>query len=164
MPADESIGRKNIMSSSITPQEHRKFAVSCFNKAWDLLEKNDRTPEEDMEMVHLTHASRYHWGQIGEPIYFARGDWQISRVYAELGFGVMAFKYAKSCLDLCEANDIDDIDLAFAYEALARASAVSGDRANARGYIELAEIYGQSIAQEADRQVFFEEIRSIPGY
>ncbi len=145
-----------------TPEEHRKFAVSCFNSAWDLIDKTDRTPAEDIEMIHLAHASRYHWGQVGTPLNFARGDWQISRVYAILGFGVMAFKYAKSCLILCEEYKFGDFDLAFAYEALARASSVSGDIANTRGYLEMAELSGHSIAEENDRNYFFNELKSIP--
>ncbi len=41
---------------------HEKFAKASFNKTWDLLEKKDRSPEEDNEMVHTAHSSRYHWG------------------------------------------------------------------------------------------------------
>jgi len=26
---------------------HRTFAVDCFNRTWDLIEKGERTPEED---------------------------------------------------------------------------------------------------------------------
>ena len=36
-------------------------------------------------MLHAAHASRFHWGEVGEPVNFARGEWQISRVYAVLG-------------------------------------------------------------------------------
>ncbi|MBC8332508.1 MAG: hypothetical protein H8E28_11050 [Anaerolineae bacterium] len=144
-----------------TPEEHRKFAKSCFNQTWELLDRPERTPAEDIEMIHLAHASRYHWGQVGTPLNLARGDWQISRVYAVLGFGVMGFKYAKLCLNLCEKHDLGDFDLAFAYEALARSSAVSGDIANARGYLEMAEMTGQSIAKEDDRQYLLNELQSI---
>jgi hypothetical protein len=142
---------------------HRKFAISCFNSTWTLLDKTERTKAEDFEMIHMAHASRYHWGQIGTPLNFARGDWQISRVYAVLGFGVMAFKYAKSCLDLCEKNDIGDFDLAFAYEALARACAVSGDIAKTESYIRFAEVAGDAIEKKEDKDYFFGELRDIPG-
>ena len=81
---------------------HRKFAVNCFNGTWDLIEKKDRTPEDDTDMIHMAHASRYHWGQIGTPLNFARGDWQISRVYAILGQGENALTYAKSSLHHCK--------------------------------------------------------------
>ncbi len=140
---------------------HREFAIQCFNGVWDLLDKSDRTQGEDSQMIHMAHASRYHWGQIGTPLEFARGDWQISRVYATLGFGVMAFKYAKYCLDLCEKHNLGDFDLAFAYEALARASAVSGGIAKAKGYLSLAESAGSEIKKEDDQKYFLSELKSV---
>jgi hypothetical protein len=53
---------------------HKKFAVDCFNGTWDLLDNKDRSREEDFNMIHMAHASRYHWGEIGTPLEFARGD------------------------------------------------------------------------------------------
>lgn len=152
--------KKNLSEKEM----HRKFAVEAFNSTWTLLDKAERTRDEDAEMIHMAHASRYHWGQIGSPLHFARGDWQISRVYAVLGFGVMAFKYAKRCLELCEKNDIGDFDLAFAYEALARAAQVSGDVSNASGYMRFAKETGEYIEKEEDKEYFFRELSSIPGY
>ena len=143
---------------------HRKFAVACFNSVWSLLDKPDRTKAEDFEMIHAAHASRYHWGQIGKPLNFARGDWQISRVYAVLGFGVMAFRYGKSCLNLCEQHNFGDFDLAFAYEALARACSVSGDIAKVPGYIRLAQDAGDGIEKQEDKDYFLSELSTIPGY
>ncbi len=140
---------------------HREFAKQCFNGVWDLLDKKERTKDEDAQMIRMAHASRYHWGVIGTPLEFARGDWQISRVYAVLGFGVMAYKYAQSCLDLCEKNDLGGFDLAFAYEALARASAVSGDVDKGQGYIYLAKSAGEEIAKKEDRDYFFSELESV---
>ena len=145
-------------------ETHRKFAVSCFNGTWSLLDMANRTKAEDFEMIHMAHASRYHWGQIGTPLNFARGDWQIARVYAVLGFGVMSFKYAQSCLDLCEQHDFGDFDLAFAYEALARACWVSGDVVKASGYIRLAQEAGEVIEKKEDKDYFFSELSNIPGY
>ncbi len=140
---------------------HRKFAVDCFNGTWGLLDKPDRSPEDDASMIHMAHASRYHWGQIGTPLEFARGDWQISRVYATLGLGEMALRYAKSSLDLCHAHGYDDFDLAFAYEALARACAVMGDLSRRDEYLLLANEAGHAIAEEEDRTYFFKELKTI---
>jgi len=78
-------------------------------------------------MIHMAHASRYHWGVTGTALNFVRGDWQISRVYSELGIGEAALKYAESCLEICIHNEIKDFDLAFAYEALSIAWSVLGD-------------------------------------
>jgi len=36
---------------------HEYFAADCFNKAWDLLEKPTRTPEDERLLVALNQAS-----------------------------------------------------------------------------------------------------------
>ena len=74
------------MNREMTDDEklHKQFAVDLFNATWDLLEKPARTKEEDDEMIHSAHASRYHWGKVGEPVNLARGEWQVARVYTLL--------------------------------------------------------------------------------
>ena len=69
----------------ITDDIHKKLAIDAFNKTWSLIDKKDKTQEEIDEMIHMAHASRYHWGKIGQPIHFERGEWQISRVYSLIG-------------------------------------------------------------------------------
>ena len=140
---------------------HRKFAVDCFNGAWDLIEKNDRTPEDDARMIHMAHASRFHWGEIGVPLHFARGDWQISRVYAILGQGKNALAYAKSSLHLCIEHDFRDFDLAFAYEAAARAFKALGDKEMVKKHLTLAKEAGEAIIKDDDKKYFFSELKTI---
>ncbi len=146
----------------VAKEIHRQLAVDCFNGTWELLDKPDRNPQETRRMIHMAHASRFHWGEIGTPLEFARGDWQIARVYAVLGEGANAQKYAQSCLDICLENGFGDFDLAFAYEALARAAQVCGDTAGLREYRQRAEAAGNVIAEQEDRQYFFSELNSIP--
>ncbi|URM33597.1 hypothetical protein LLY41_03775 [Cytobacillus firmus] len=55
--------------------EHKKLAISLFNKVWDLMENPDRTEEENLEMIHMVHTSRYHWGIVGQPVNLSRGEW-----------------------------------------------------------------------------------------
>ena len=55
----------------ITDVTHRSLASSLFNHTWTLLDKKNRTPEDDIEMMHCAHASRYHWSIVGTPLNFA---------------------------------------------------------------------------------------------
>lgn len=141
---------------------HRQFAVDAFNGVWKLLEKEDRTVEEQDEMVHAAHASRYHWGKVGTPVNLARGEWQISRVYAVLDRPGPALYHAQRCLDICLQNGISDFDLAYAYEALARAYASEGDAAGRKRYLELAKNAAANIEEEDDRELFWKDIATIP--
>jgi len=142
---------------------HKKFAIDCFNCTWDLLDNTNRTDEENFRMIRMAHASRYHWGEIGTPLQFARGDWQISRVYAVLGMGEMALDYAKTSLEHCLDNAIGDFDLAFAYEALLRASAILENETEFAKYKQLAQDCGHAIKDDGNRNYFFSELKTIPG-
>jgi len=99
---------------------NRQIAVYCFNETWTLMDKKNRSIEDNFTMLHLAHSSCYHWSLCGTALEISRGEWQISRVNAVLGYGEAALRHAQRCLDLCLENHIGDWDLAFAYEALAR--------------------------------------------
>lgn len=100
---------------------HESEAKKCFNQTWDYLEKEDRSLEDDLNMIHLAHASRYHWGIVGEPVHHERGEWLISKVYYTLNKGEQALYHAEACYRICDLYKIMDFDIAFAYEALANA-------------------------------------------
>lgn len=141
---------------------HRTLAVDLFNYVWTLLDKGQRSIEEDDEMIHAAHASRFHWGRAGTAVNLARGEWQISRVYAMLRRPESAFQHARRCLDICLANSIGDFDLAFAYEALARAAALGGRTAERATFINLAERAAAGIQEEEDRKLLLSDLASIP--
>jgi hypothetical protein len=134
--------------------EERQLAVDLFNHVWALLRLEERTREQEDEMIHGAHASRHFWGRVGAPENLARGEWQCSRVYAVLGRGEPAIHHARRCLEICEKHGIGDWDLAFAYEALTRAHGVGGDEAAARHFKALARQAGDAIADPEDREVF----------
>ena len=91
----------------------RALAVGLFNHVWTLLETTDRSAERDDEMLHAAHASRYHWGEVGEARNLAIGEWQCSRVYSVLERGEPALWHARRVLEICEREGIADFDLAF---------------------------------------------------
>ena len=159
----------------LTKQEwHKKMATELFNHTWNLIDKGDkRTPDETDEMVHAAHASRYHWGVLVAahtpntgPVNLARSDWQISRVYALLKHPAEALYHAERCLRLCQTRHIGDLDLAFAYEAMARAYAtLSGKPGEVKHrYLVLAKQAAEHIAKDDDRKYFLSELETIPSY
>lgn len=141
---------------------HRKYAVDLFNFVWKLLEKTERSVEEEDEMIHAAHASRYHWGKAGTAVNLARGEWQISRVYSTIKHPEAALHHARRCLAICQENGIGDFDLAYAYEALARAAAVAGYGSSSRHYTRLAWEAARQIQEEDDRQLFENDMKTIP--
>ncbi len=148
---------------SLDPQVQRKLAAALFNRVWTLLEQETRTEAEDAEMIHAAHASTYHWMQIGKPVNRARGEWQCSRVYAVLGLASPALFHAQKVLDICQREGIADFDLAFAYEALARANALGGDEAEARRWAELARAACAQVAEDDDREIVMADLETLPA-
>jgi len=88
-----------------------------------------------------------------------RGQWLLARVYAVLGEGARALKHAQLCYEFLEGHraDMEDLDFAFVYEAIARAYAVNGDKAEANRFIQMAQKAGEAIKGKEDRDIFFNE-------
>jgi len=139
--------------------DHRKLAVDLFNQTWTLLDDKTRTPEQDEEMVHAAHASRYHWSIAGTVKNHARGDWQIARVYAALARFSEAEHYAKLYLEACTQNEFDDWDAPFAYEGLARAYVQNPEKS--KQHLAEARQLGKKIAKEDDKQWLFTNLDEI---
>jgi len=143
------------------PIDHRQLGVDLFNGSWTLMEQSDRTPDDDVLMIHMAHASAYHWLQVGAPENIARSHWQCSRMYAVLGRSEPAIYHARLVLEVCEQNDIGDWDLAFAYEALARAYAVAGNSAESARWLTRAQAASGDITDEEDRDLLLTDLATI---
>lgn len=140
-------------------QAHYQFAVDFNTQTWELLEKKDRTRNEDIRMLDFAHASLAHWRAVGGVVRHQRGEWLVSRAHAALGEGVQALKHAQLCFQLLENNksEMDDFDIAFAYEAIARGYAVNGEKKESLKFMEMAQKAGEAIASKEDRDIFFAE-------
>jgi hypothetical protein len=150
------------MSDEEKKEWHRKFAAEFFNHTWTLLEKEDRTDDETAEMVSAAHASLAHWGKVGTAVHFARGEWQVARVYSVAMRPASALRHAERCLKLTEENELGGFDLAFAYEGMARAFAVAERWQKSGEYLELAGKAGDGIDKEENRTYFLRELGTIP--
>jgi hypothetical protein len=116
-------------------------------------------------MIGAAHASLFHWSQVSSatPANLARGEWLVSRVYTVLGRADPAIYHARRVLEICEDNGIGDWDLAFAYEALARAHAVAGDAVAAREHTDQALAAAEDITGAEDRELVLADLETIPG-
>jgi hypothetical protein len=149
-------------------QLERALAAGLYNGVWRLIELPDRTAEQDDEMMHAAHASRYHWGRVGDAVNLARGEWLCSRVYAVLGRAEPALWHAHRCLAILQelppsgSGAAEDWDLPAAYEALARASAVAGNRTEAAHWLTLARDALARVSDAADRDPIAQDLETIP--
>ena len=145
-------------------EQRRVLASDLFNRVWELLESPERTREQDDEMLHGAHASRALWAGSGTLANLARGEWQCSRVYSVLGRPEPALWHARRCVELCEQAEpgvLADFDLPFAYEAMARAHAVAGDREAALRWLERAVGEAVRIAEADDRELVATDLQTV---
>ncbi len=140
--------------------DHQQLAADLFNHTWTLLDIEERTKEQDEEMVQAAHASRYHWGIAGTEKNNARGEWQIARVYATLHRPDSAIHHATLCLEACQKEEFDDWDLPFAYEGLARAY-IGVDTERAKEYLQMARELGSKIDKNGDRDWLYTNLDEI---
>jgi hypothetical protein len=142
--------------------DERDLAAQLFNGTWELLQQESRTAEEDDRMVHMAHASRFHWDNVGDDQNRAIGEWQVARVYAVLGRAEPALFHARRCLDYASRPGIDDWLLPSAHEGLARAQALAGDLDSARASRDTALALLAKIADPQDGKVVAGDIATLP--
>jgi DNA-binding transcriptional MerR regulator len=159
----EPIVSRPPVAPEVDTASRRALAAALFNYTWTLLENPARSPAQDDEMLHAAHASRYHWGEVGEPVNLARGEWQVSRVYAVLGRAEPALFHARRCVELNEANpEREDWELGSAYEAMARAHAIAGDRVASDEWKAKAEAELAQVADDDDRRTLEQDLATMP--
>jgi hypothetical protein len=142
------------------------FAKQFNGKTWELLDKQERTQEENELLVDYAHASLAHWRVAGTGMHHQRGVWMLARVNTVLGNTQLATGYAQRCLELTEQHkgQLSDFDFAFAYECMARAQALAGNRAESQQFVDMADKAGAAIKDEEDRQIFFDDFNGGDWY
>ena len=150
----------NNQSDNLT---HRRLAASCFNKAWEYLRKPELSVQEAEEMIHVSHASFWHWNQVDDhtPLNIAIGTWQLARVYAIAGLMERAEYFAQRCIEVGENNDLPPYFVGYGYEASARAKALQGDRQAALDLISRAKRLADQVQEPDDRMVLLDDLNAI---
>ena len=140
---------------------HKYFAAHCFNQAWDLLEKPDRTPEDERLMVALNQASIFHWLHRPdcEPKRLSVGYWQASRIQAVVGNAVEARRHAEVCLSY--SVGLEPFFVGYAHEAFARAACVAGDTSAAAKHLKLADEQAALVVREHDRELLLKDLEEL---
>jgi hypothetical protein len=141
---------------------HSHFSAHCFNAAWDLMEQPERTTAQDEEMLRLSLASTWHWTQREDctPANLSVGYWQTSRIYALMGQADNARRYGLMALTTVQDEEASFYQ-GYAYEALARAEALAGDREKMAEYLEQARRAAERVADGQSREMLEADLDTI---
>lgn len=142
---------------------HEQLSAQCFNKAWEFLEKETRTPAEDEEMLRTSMASCWHWTQREDCTdqHLSIAYWQLSRIHAVLGRRNEAHRYAELCLAAAHGEDVAPFALAWAYEALARAESAGSNEDKKNAYIVQAKEAAEAMDDADNKKMLFDELAAI---
>ena len=140
---------------------HRHFAAECFNKAWELIEKPNRTPDEDEQMLRLNQASLWHWTQRQDctTTNLSVGYWQASRIHAIVGRFDEARRYAHLCLR--HSQQEKPFYLSYAYEALARAEKLAGNADLVATYRAEGTRLAETVDDADERNLLIHDFKTI---
>ena len=148
--------------ASLDHDHHRSEGVETNGLTWKLFEQTDRTPDDDARMIHLAHASAYHWGLVGTAENHARAEWMCSHAYVLAGRAEPARYHAERCMAIVEANGIADFDLVYAHEAMARSLALAGELDEAGRYLAAAR--ATPVADDEDRSIAEADLAAEPWF
>jgi len=140
---------------------HRYFAAHCFNAAWDLIDKPGRTTEEDRLMVALNQASSCHGRNRPDCTNenLSVGYWQASRIQALLGNADESMRHAEACLGY--SDGLAPFYVGYAFEALARAASLAGDRRKATECLSHAREQAQRETNAEHRALLVKDLAGI---
>lgn len=145
-------------------EAHQHFANELYNLVWDMLDRPKRERVQDELMIHAAHAAAFHWSQVGQPEHLQRSQWQLTRVYINVGDKAQALHYARRCFEITQEQRLGDFDLAFALEGMARANAQNGNKLEFEQYYVLALKAADQIADETDKKLFLAELENGPWF
>ena len=141
---------------------HRTLAIETNHATWDLLGRTDRNEDDAARLVHVVHASAYHWSIAGDITNWARAEYLCSRVYSFLGRAEPALHHASRGAALTAAAGLGDFDLAYVHEAMARALACAGRLDEAR--VERDRAAAVPVADDEDRAILEGDLRDGPWF
>lgn len=142
---------------------HQYFSADCFNQTWDLIDKANRSEEENLAMVLSSMASLWHWTMRGDVTQtnLSIGYWQLARVYTLLQEVENARKFALLCLKVSQKEGVAPFYLGFAYEALARLESLAGNKDKAQEYLALGRKTSGEVVDEEERKMLLKDLDTI---
>jgi len=126
------------------------------------LEADERTIDDDVELLTNAFASRHHWQIVGGAPQAITADWMISRAACEVGNPDLAVAFAQRAFDGVQSGTHPAWLRASVFEGLGRAHAVSGQATLRDQYVSLAWLVLEQETDPENRAVIAEQLQTVP--
>lgn len=148
-------------------QAHAYFGVKFNNAIFPLLEKENRTKEEDLHLLNLAHAAMLHWQNNPKHtiVNMQRAQYMLACAYTFTQHKALALQYANLCFETTQQHlsAMQDFDIAYAHLSLARALALNkNEKAKANKLIAIE--LGNKLTNEGDKKYFLADIKIEPWF
>lgn len=112
-------------------------------------------------MIHLAHASLWHWLQRDDVTNqnLSVGYWLLARVYALVGQPENALRYGQRCLEF--SKELPPFHQGFAHEAVARAALLRNDQSLHEQHLDKARGLLEQIADREERKLLEQDLWEI---
>ena len=144
-------------------EAHRYFGVEFNNAVFALEQVTDMGEDEKLEIVAAAHASLLHWQKFSghKPANTQRGLYMIAKAYVKVEDKLKALEFAQKCYDFCQEHkaDMEDFDIAYSHEILARAGALNESKSLFQMHFDIVQKLIPSIAKEGDREWLEKDVK-----
>jgi hypothetical protein len=111
----------------MTSFDDKALASQLFDRCWELLEQDQRSGDDNVELLTSALTSRFHWLSAGGPEQWIISDWMVARAAGATGSPDTALRFALRAYEAARASESPDWLVASSAEGVARAYAIAGN-------------------------------------
>ena len=146
----------------MTSIDDKALASQLFNRCWELLEQDERSEDDSVELLTSALTSRFHWLIAGGPEQWIISDWMVARAAGAIGSSDTALRFALRAYEAARANESPDWLVASSAEGVARAYALSGNVEEFTNWAALAGRLVEVIVDPENRALVESQLADIP--
>ncbi len=131
-----------------TDSANRALAVTGNNMAGALEEKTNRTAEATELMILAAQTGRKFWEIAGTWLEVNRAEYRLAMSYLQAHDLAAALRHAQFCIEICNANNADSLDMFFGYAALAQVEKQRHNRAGFQNALAVAKSHFEKLSDD----------------
>jgi hypothetical protein len=146
----------------MTSIDDKVLASQLFNRCWELLERDERSEDDNVELLTSALTSRFHWLNAGGTEQWIIADWMVARAAGATGSPGAALRFAIRAYEAARASGSPDWLVASSAEGVARAYAVAGNVEEFTNWAALAGRLAEVIVDAENRTLIESQLADIP--
>jgi hypothetical protein len=148
----------------MTSIDEKTLATQLFNRCWELLDQDERSADDNVELLTSALASRFHWLNAGGPEQWIISDWMVARAAGAAGSPETALRFALRAYEAARANEeTPDWLVASSAEGVARAYVVAGNVEEFTNWAALAGRLVEVIVDPENKALIESQLADIPS-